>query len=91
LVHHLNDLLEQERQRLLNKIKDPKNPYNDLDYQQLQEVEAKLAGKTQPGGAMTVKEGQATQKKYEADLLKTTTTSTTSTTKRGSTKTRKTF
>jgi hypothetical protein len=64
------DLLEQERQRLLNKIKDPKNPYNDLDYQQLQEVEAKLAGKTQPGGAMTVKEGQATQKKYEADLLK---------------------
>jgi hypothetical protein len=65
-----NDLLEQERQRLLKKIKDPKNPYNDLDYQQLQEVEAKLAGKTQPGGAMTVKEGQATQKKYEADLLK---------------------
>ena len=64
------DLLEQERQRLLNKIKDPKNPYNDLDYQQLQEVEAKLAGKTQPGGAMTIKEGQATQKKYEADLLK---------------------
>jgi hypothetical protein len=65
-----NELLEQERQRLLKKIKDPKNPYNDLDYQQLQEVEAKLAGKTQPGGAMTVKEGQATQKKYEADLLK---------------------
>jgi|688.fasta_scaffold58788_2 hypothetical protein len=64
------DLLEQERQRLLNKIKDPKNPYNDLDYQQLQEVEAKLAGKTQPGGAMTIKEGQATQKKYETDLLK---------------------
>jgi hypothetical protein len=64
------DLLEQERQRLLNKIKNPMNPYNDLDYQQLQEVEAKLAGKTQPGGAMTVKEGQATQKKYEADLLK---------------------
>jgi hypothetical protein len=47
------------------------NPYNDLDYQQLQEVEAKLAGKTEkPGGAMTIKEGQATQKKYEADLLK---------------------
>jgi hypothetical protein len=65
-----NDLLEQERQRLLNKIKDPKNPYNDLDYQQLQEVESKLAGKTQPGGAMTVKEGQAVQKKYETDLLK---------------------
>jgi hypothetical protein len=65
-----NELLEQERQRLLKKIKDPKNPYNDLDYQQLQEVEAKLAGKTQPGGAMTVKEGQATQKKYEADILK---------------------
>lgn len=64
------ELLEQERQRLLNKIKDPKNPYNDLDYQQLQEVEAKLAGKTQPGGAMTVKEGQAIQKKYETDLLK---------------------
>lgn len=64
------ELLEQERQRLLNKIKDPKNPYNDLDYQQLQEVESKLAGKTQPGGAFTVKEGQAIQKKYEADLLK---------------------
>jgi hypothetical protein len=65
------DLLEQERQRLLNKIKNPMNPYNDLDYQQLQEVEAKLAGKTEkPGGAMTIKEGQATQKKYEADLLK---------------------
>jgi hypothetical protein len=65
------DLLEQERQRLLNKIKNPMNPYNDLDYQQLQEVEAKLAGKTEkPGGAMTIKEGQATQKKYETDLLK---------------------
>lgn len=65
------ELLEQERQRLLNKIKDPKNPYNDLDYQQLQEVEAKLAGKIEkPGGAMTVKEGQGIQKAYEADLLK---------------------
>ena len=64
------ELLEQERQRLLNKIKNPMNPYNDLDYQQLQEVEAKLAGKTQPGGAMTVKEGQAIQKKYETELLK---------------------
>ena len=64
------DLLEQERQRLLNKIKDPRNPYNDLDYQQLQEVEAKLSGKVKPGGAMSVQEGQAMQKKYEQELAK---------------------
>lgn len=64
------ELLEQERQRLLNKIKNPMNPYNDLDYQQLQEVEAKLAGNTKPGGAMSIQEGKAIQKKYEADLLK---------------------